>query len=205
MRNEDTDRGEHANGLPGDGDEVVRLTSAERAAFRRLAREKEPSESMEAGVVHALRERGVLAGAGKRGRRPLARSWGGAVSAWAVAAAGFLLFLVGGLAGHRLGARAATDALLEVREQDLALRIQEEGSAYVRSLVALESLLQANGSEVAGEYGREVATTTLYAAARVLARLDPADPVSPALVDALGQRLFGDMSDGVAVVRTFSF
>lgn len=192
--------------------EELELTEAERESLSRLPRERSPSDLLESRVVRELEARGVL-GPGSRARTigaPAASTGGGSVTRpgasvplWAAAAAGFVLFLFGGLTGHRLGARGATDALLAVREQDAALRVQEIGSAYVRALAALEAAPEAPRPRSDRE--REVATSTLHAAASVIARLDPGDPLAPVLVDLLGRGTREDSGDDGVVHRTFSF
>ena len=93
-------------------------------------------------------------------------------------AASLILFGVGLALGQWMGSRSMTQAFLAVREQDaqqVALRIQEAGSAYVAALASLTDLRGADGP---GEYtqGREAAMGALYGAAFELARLSPDDP-----------------------------
>lgn len=182
----------------------VELTDIEREALASLPREKAPSDTLEARVVRELEGRGVLGrhGAARAGarRRRMPRS---GVPVWAAVAAGFALFLFGGLAGHRLGAQGATQALLAVREQDAALRVQEVGSAYVRALAALETV-PGDAGPAAG-HGQEVAGATLRAAARIIARLDPEDPLAPVIVELLDRRTLEGPRSGAVVHRTFSF
>jgi len=166
------------------------LTPEERMAFQGLPREAEPSRILEERVVQSLRDEGVLrsgmaAGNGLRGPRSQGRSglWKGV----AAAAAAVILFGSGMVLGEGMGSRSTARALLQVREQDaaqLALTIQEAGSAYVAALAALGELgsedgvgheLQAfsPGSDL--QQGREVALGALFAAANELARMDPGD------------------------------
>lgn len=178
------------------------LTPEERMAFQRLPREAQPSRVLEERIVTSLREEGILDGraASEGGATPAARRQrsgsGIHIRPWTLAgalAASLVLFASGVLLGHALGARSTTEAFIAVREQDatqLALRIQEAGSAYVSALAALGNLrpagwsgenrdsLAAAGSpsSMAGlglEQGTEVAMGTLYGAAFELARLDP--------------------------------
>lgn len=183
----------------------VELTDIERAALANLPREKEASDLLETRVVRELEARGVLERGGGRTREAPREATGPrrGIPVWAAAAAGFALFLFGGLAGHRLGARGATDALLAVREQDAVLRVQALGSAYVRALAALEARAADAGPEA--DRGHEVATTTLAAAASVTARLDPDDALAPLLVEMLDRRVVGDTIGRAVVHRTFSF
>lgn len=171
-----------------DGPEEVELTPEEREGYERLPRERAPGDVLEERVVRALRERGFLSG----GSRPEETGRFRGLPTWMAVAAGFLVFLVGGvaggLAGHRIGASTATEALLAGRGQDAALRVQEAGTAYVRALVALEAMREAGREEMVGQ-GREAASVTLHAAAQVLERLDPSDPLLPVLTELLEERL----------------
>lgn len=180
------------------------LTPEEKAAFAGLPRERPPSEVLRGRVVQELRGRGLL-GEDRTWARPRTpvRESSLRLPPWAAAAAAIALVVGGAAFGHRMGARAATDALLAAREQDVALRVQEVGSAYVRSLLALEQHLT-DGADTDEGHGREVAAWTLYAAASVLARLEPADPALPGLVELLEERLAAPPGAGAAV-RTFSF
>ena len=104
-------------------------------------------------------------------------------------AASLILFASGLTLGQWMGARSTTYAFMQVREQDaaqLALRIQETGSAYVAALAALGELPRnpeeaGAGDDLASrfrgevEQGREVALGALYGAANELARLHPED------------------------------
>jgi len=148
------------------------LTPEERMAFQRLPREAEPSRLLEERVVRSLRHEGILTSPASAGR--WVRSWMLA----GAAAASLVLFGVGLALGQWMGSRSMTQAFLAVREQDaqqVALRIQEAGSAYVAALASLTDLRSADGP---GEYtqGREAAMGALYGAAFELARLSPDDP-----------------------------
>jgi hypothetical protein len=191
------------------------LTPEEKMAFQRLSREAEPSRILEERIVKSLREEGilgsglegaeaeagdVLAGGGKPGRwvgrvrrapgGPWLRPW----MAGAAVAASLVLFASGVFLGQWLGTRSTAQAFLAVREQDagqLAMTIQEAGSAYVSALAALSELragdLRARevgqpGTEgsplfsAAGmQQGKEVALGALYGAAYELARMSPED------------------------------
>lgn len=167
------------------------LTREEAMAFQRLPREAEPSRLLEERVVRALREEGVLGAPVAAGIHPPAR---GRATTWlrpwmlaASMAASVVLFASGVFLGHGMATRSTAEAFLAVREQDatqLALTIQQAGSAYVSALVALGELTQ--GGAGAGEpggatlsaalsQGSEVALASMYAAAYELARLDPGD------------------------------
>jgi hypothetical protein len=112
----------------------------------------------------------------------------------AAVAASLVLFASGVFLGQRLGSQSTTQAFLAVREQDagqLAMTIQEAGSAYVSALAALGELRAGEiRSDPAGEtgtvgnplfsasdmeQGREVALGALYGAAFELARMSPDD------------------------------
>jgi len=176
-----------------DGSEEVELTAEEAMAFQSLPREAEPSRILEERVVTSLREEGILRKGGRPEREvaePRAfRSW---LRPWMVAgsaAASLVLFASGVLVGHWMGTRSTAQAFLAVREQDagdLALRIQEAGTAYVSALVALGDVTRqtpVQGGAVGGPspalaellQGSEVALGALYAAAYELARLNPGD------------------------------
>ncbi|MFC1660366.1 hypothetical protein ACFL3S_02720 [Gemmatimonadota bacterium] len=161
------------------------LTQEEKMAFQRLPKEAEPSDLLEERTVRALRAEGLL------------RHWRSAPSSsrwlrpWMVAgsvAASLVLFASGMVLGQWMGARSTSEVFLAVREQDvaqLALQIQEAGSAYVAALAALGEL-RSDGAPAAAEedlvrqasdfqQGREVALGALYGAAYELARLTPED------------------------------
>jgi hypothetical protein len=148
------------------------LTAEERMAFQRLPREAEASTLLEERVVRSLRREGILRNPGSAGR--WLRSWMIA----GTAAASLVLFGAGLTVGHWMGSRSMTQAFLAVREQDaqqVALRIQEAGSAYVAALASLTDLRSAEGSGGV-TLGREAAMGALYGAAFELARLAPDDP-----------------------------
>lgn len=187
-------RGEIEDGWKNHGVDTMDengLTPEEEMAFRRLPRELEPSRMLEERIVKGLREEGIL-GHGvsmpSEGRWP-GRRWGwlGPRMAAASVAASLVLFASGVAFGHWMGARSTTQAFIQVREQDagqLALRIQEAGSAYVSALAALSELEAPGGEEDAAggsqarldlEQGWEVAMGALYGAANELARMSPED------------------------------
>jgi len=152
------------------------LTPEEKMALEDLPREATPSRILEERVVQSLREEGFLepaaeSGSGNRLSAPR-RSWYQPWMAAASVAASVVLFATGVVLGQWMGARSTTQAFIQVREQDatqLALRIQEAGSAYVSALAALGEL------GVGGDEGREVALGALYGAANELARMSPED------------------------------
>ena len=169
------------------------LTPEEKMSFQRLSREAAPSPFLEERVVSSLRDAGVLrseavdepeVALGSR-RRAWFRPWMVAASM----AASLVLFASGVVLGDWMGSQTTTHAFMQVREQDaaqLALRIQEAGSAYVSALTALGQIQDgwtAEGSpggeaSLAGtnlQQGREVALGAFYGAANELARLSPDD------------------------------
>jgi len=168
------------------------LTPEEKMAFRDLPREAEPSRILEERIVASLREDGILRGSGGVGAKPGSGSRVGWYRPWMAAAsvaASLALFALGVVLGQWMGSRSTTQAFIQVREQDasqVALRIQEAGSAYVAALAALGQMemRQGDGSSSGGEasqagtevqQGREVALGALYAAANELARMNPGD------------------------------
>lgn len=182
------------------------LTPEEEMGFRRLPREAAPSPFLEERVVDSLREAGVLQAVA--GGRPhgtthsIGRSW---FRPWMVAAsmaASLVLFASGVVLGEWMGSQSTTQAFIQVREQDaaqLALRIQEAGSAYVSALTALGELQDGWAAEggpdgkaaMAGtelRQGREVALGALYGAANELARLSPDDADVLRVVQILEER-----------------
>jgi hypothetical protein len=181
------------------------LTPEEEMAFQRLPREAEPSRILEERIVRSLREEGILGhakGQGVEGR--VARTGASRYRSWMAAsvAASLILFGSGVVLGEWMGSQSTTQAFMQVREQDatqLALRIQEAGSAYVSALAALSELRA--GGQVLGQpgaerstfgvdlqQGREVALGALYGAANELARLSPDDADVLRVVQILEER-----------------
>jgi len=169
------------------------LTPEERMAFQRLAREAEPSRILEERIVRSLQEEGILGHGAFRSSAPGAASggdrWYRPWMAAASVAASLVLFSSGVVLGQWMGSQSTTQAFMQVREQDatqLALRIQEAGSAYVSALAALGELrVPGLGDEGMGagasrarvdlQQGREVALGALYGAVNELARFSPGD------------------------------
>lgn len=169
-----------------------KLTPEEEMAFQSLSREAEPSRILEERVVKSLKEEGILGGS--QGQLPggpgkAGAGWFRPWMAAASVAASLVLFASGVVLGQRMGSATTAEAFIQVREQDaaqLALRIQEAGSAYVSALAALGQLGVSGGGEgstdpsvsLAGvdlQQGREVALGALYGAANELARMGPED------------------------------
>ncbi len=170
------------------------LTPEEKMAFERLPREAEPSRILEERIVRSLREEGILGAGWARGSasrgRSAARGWYRPWMAVASIAASLVLFASGVVLGQWMGSQSTTQAFIQVREQDaaqLALSIQEAGSAYVTALAALGELRGAGIDARRARWrarprlrpdfrqGREVALGALYGAAYELARLNPED------------------------------
>jgi hypothetical protein len=167
------------------------LTPEEKVAFQRLPKEAEPSRILEERIVRSLREEGILgrAGTGVTVSASGSRGWYRPWMAVASIAASLVLFASGVVMGQWLGSQSTAQAFIQVREQDaaqLALRIQEAGSAYVSALAALGELRTGRvGGEVMEpdasrantdlQQGRETALGALYGAANELARMDPED------------------------------
>ena len=167
------------------------LTPEEEMAFQRLPREAEPSRILEERIVRSLREDGILGHGNSQGSVPVTQagsgSWYRPWMAVASIAASVVLFASGVFMGQWMGSQSTAQAFIQVREQDatqLALRIQEAGSAYVSALAALGELrVPGPGGEDPGagqagidlQQGREVALGALYGAANELARMSPDD------------------------------
>jgi hypothetical protein len=161
------------------------LTPEEKMAFQRLPREAGPSEVLEERIVHSLREEGLLR---RPGVAPAPQRW---LRPWIIAgsmAASLALFASGLVLGQWLGTRSTSEVFLAVRAQDaaqVALQIQEAGSAYVTALAALSELRGGGLPAPVGEdlvkqasdfrQGQEVALGALYGAVYELARLSPED------------------------------
>lgn len=204
-------------------DDENELTPEERMAFQDLPRDAQPSRILEERIVKSLREEGIL---GDRARVPHDGTAGaerpGKLRSWVLAgsiAASLLLFASGIFVGHWMGTRSTTQAFLAVREQDatqLALRIQEAGTAYVSALVQLGSL-QRTAANLSGpgqppsrtsadvRQGTEVALGSLYAAAYELARLNPGDADVRRVLQILEDRRARDAGLGVSTLDVVQF
>jgi hypothetical protein len=167
----------HDERAPGEraGDE---LTDEERRALAALPRERNPGPLLEARTVAALRARGVL--------RPPRSRWRVAALPWiaAAAAAAAAVFLGGIAVGQQMGSRAAADvfAASSARSADeVAMLVQQTGSAYVAALARLAELSD-GAAEAEGAAGREVAARLFHAAADELVRIAPDDPVASGIL-----------------------
>jgi hypothetical protein len=151
------------------------LSAAERDALRALPREADPGDLLLERTVRALRGRGLL--------RPVAARPAVALTPWravAALAAGLGLFL-GGLA---LGGRpvAGPESASTVRP-DVQLLLHRS-SDYVEALAGLAQQAPA-GDPQASARARDVARSTLAAAAEQLVRLAPDDPLAIRILQAL--------------------
>jgi len=172
----------------------IELTPEEKMAFQRLPREAHPSDLLEERVVRSLKEEGILAGGsgilrGNAEATAVSRPSGVWLRPWmagAAVAASLVLFASGIFLGQWIGTRSTAQAFLAVREQDatqLAMTIQEAGSAYVSALAALSQLRAEERPGEGGaplsaadlQQGREVAMGAMYGAAFELARMSPDD------------------------------
>jgi hypothetical protein len=196
-----------------------RLTPEEEMAFRNLPREAEPSRILEERIVRSLRKEGILTPkvepgfAGEPGRHRI--RW---LRPWMLAgslAASLALFATGMVLGQWMGSQSTTQAFIQVREQDaaqVALRIQEAGSAYVSALAALGDLRAAGAGEGTEtdelsrarselQLGKEVALGALYAAAYELARVNPEDADVLRVLQILDERRAREEGGGAAPGR----
>jgi len=162
-------------------DDRTELTEAEQAAFAALPRERNPGRLLEERTVQALEQRGLLSAAFVR--RPVR-----AVPMWALGlAASLALFLSGVATGQWVGTRTLANTMATAQQEtamQTASLVQQTGSAYVMSLIALAQLADST-SDPAVAQGREAALTALHAAARELALLAPEDPLTLVLRDGL--------------------
>lgn len=148
-------------------------TDDERRALDELAVETSPSDLLEERIVRELRSRALL------GRRSTMASKPTRIRRWLPRiAASLVLFLSGLATGQWLGARSTATAFAAAHQNDVdltAVRVQEAGSAYVASLVALAALEtdDSKQSQQLLTQGRQVALATLEAASAELLRLDP--------------------------------
>jgi len=142
-----------------------------------LPRERQPSRLLEERTVRALREEGHLAPPGRPRR------------AWLIpaVAAGLLLFLGGIATGQWLATRQTAHALTALQRESAlhaAAAVQQAGSAYTRSIAALNQVRDSANPEYLRQ-GREVALTAFYAAAAEIIRLSPDDPVAARILQVM--------------------
>jgi hypothetical protein len=172
----------HDERVPGEraDDETMadELTDEERSALAALPRERDPGPLLEARTVAALRARGVL--------RPSRSRWRVAALPWiaAAAACAAAVFLGGIAVGQQMGSRAAVDAFAAsgARNADeVAMLVQQTGSAYVAALARLAELSD-GAAEAEGAAGREVAARLFHAAADELVRIAPDDPLASGIL-----------------------
>jgi hypothetical protein len=157
------------------------LTPEETRAMASLPRERRPGDLLEERIVKDLKRRGFLHGRPSRGvfLTPL----------WTAAAAVLVMALIlgGYVVGQWSGSRQTERAMLAMHASDnlrLAMEVQKSGTAY---LSALAELMQQAGEDdpEAQRQGREVALTTLYAAAEEMINLFPDDPVAGNILRAM--------------------
>ena len=162
-------------------DDQTELTAAEQAAFAALPRERGPGQLLEERTVSVLEERGFLNAASIRS--PVR-----GVPLWALGLAASLALFVSGVAtGQWLGTRTFATNMVVAQEEtamQTASLVQQTGSAYVMSLIALAQLADST-SDPAVAQGMEAALTALHAAARELALLAPEDPLTLVIRDGL--------------------
>ena len=107
---------------------------------------------------------------------------------WALGLAASLALFVSGVAtGQWFGTRTLANTMVAAQQEtamQTASLVQQTGSAYVMSLIALAQLADST-SDPAIAQGREAALTSLHAAARELALLAPEDPLTLVLRDGL--------------------
>lgn len=205
--------GERRTTEEGGVDDGAELTPEESMAFARLPREAEPPDLLEERVVGALRDEGILRSASPRGAAaPAHAGWFRSWMIPASMAASLVLFGAGLVTGHWMGTRGTTEAFLAVRDQDaaqLALRIQEAGSAYVSALAALGELRGAAGQGTEAEpmatqaatgirQGQQAALGALYGAAFELARQAPGDADVFRILQILEERRTRDLGGAPA-------
>ena len=169
-------------------EEHTDLTAEERAAFAALPREKDPGRLLEERTVRSLAERGLLHSTAKR--NPVRQ-----VPIWAMGLAAALALFVSGLAtGQWLGTRTFANTMVAAQQEtamQTASLVQQTGSAYVMSLMALARLADSTNDPAVAQ-GREAALTSLHAAARELVLLAPEDPLTQILRDGLRRVLLLD-------------
>lgn len=173
----------HHNNHHDDGSlyEEFELTALEKEALEKLPREHLPNPALEERLVGALRNRGFLAPP----RRRLIE-----FTAWriaAVATACLLLLAAGFTLGQWVGAhRAVNDNSIVNGTADIAAAttLQQTGSAY---LLALQRFVELPGVVDSNQavQGREVALSTLCAAADQITRLVPKDDLAGQLAIAI--------------------
>lgn len=156
------------------------LTPDERRAFETLPRERMTDAGLEDRVVDALRRRRVL-----RRRRRVFELTPGRVAGLVAAS---LAFITGGFAlGQWTTLHQVTSqrtAMIDSKELSAAATVQYAATAY---LLALENLaaLPDTASVDDAQQGREVALSTLYAAAGRVSHMVPKDYLAGQLMNAI--------------------
>jgi len=157
------------------------LTPREKRAFESLQRERKPSDLLEERVVRDLKRRGFLKGKFRDGIT-LAPAWA------AIAAVMVMALIIGSYAiGQWNGSRQTERVMLAMHEHDdlrLAMEVQKSGTAYLSALAQLIHQIGDQDPDATNQ-GREVALTTLYAAAEEMVSLFPDDPVAGNILRAM--------------------
>jgi hypothetical protein len=167
------------------------LTPDERRAFETLPREQMPGADLEDRVVGALMRRRLL----RRRRRvfELTRF------RLAAAVAASIAFVVGGFAlGQWTTLHQVTTnrtAMIDSSELSAAASVQYAATAYLLALENLAALPDTASTEDARQ-GREVALSTLYAAAGRVSHMVPKDYLAGQLMSAIDVNEPGGMPPG---------
>ncbi|MCP4545135.1 MAG: hypothetical protein GY835_01565 [bacterium] len=155
------------------------LTPEERGAFAALSREQEPGRLLEERTVAELSERGLLTGSRSRFGVP------GAI--WSVAAVAALAMMIASFAvGHWLGSRDTANLMLAMQDrssEQAVASVEQTGAAYRQALIELTALRQSTAPQEQLR-GREVALSTIYAAADEMLRIAPDDPLAVRIMQA---------------------
>ena len=149
------------------------LTPEERALFAALPRERLGSAALEARVVRALAAQQLL---GRRQRFVL-----GARHVAGLVAAALVLFVTGFAAGRSSATVNRQAAVARVDSAQLGRLVQRAGSEYVR---LLERIPVADSGDPRAAVN-QAARSTLRAAAKQIARVDPTDPVASVILEEL--------------------
>ncbi|MFH1841837.1 MAG: hypothetical protein ABIF77_01405 [bacterium] len=156
------------------------LTPAEREAFAKLSRERQPSDLLEESTVQILRQRGLLASRPQHGL-VLSPAW------LATAAAAVLALVFGSFAvGQWTGSRQTSDTILALHEQGNAQAVAQVQQASSEYLTALTNLVRLAATANANERSqvRDAALTSLYSAAGQVVQLAPNDPMAARILQA---------------------
>ena len=156
------------------------LTPYEKEIMDKLPKERVPSGRLEGRVVDTLRARGILHRR-TRGQFVSTRSRIAGVLAASIA------LIAGGFAIGRMSAPSAGpgDRGSSVAEEaSLALALQQAGTAYIQAIERFAAK-SATSTPLEMQQGREVALTTLYAAADEVTRVIPREYLAGQFLVAL--------------------